>query len=94
MQESPCIVQLVLKKKMSMETSCSKRFARHFILGYLNTTCLRFDQKSKKYAYILSFISKLFKNQENKYEIFHHINHAITYNHVKYVKHKIILLNV
>ena len=52
MQESPCIVQLVLKK-MSIETLSYKWFARHFILCYLNTAtaCLGFDQKSKKYAY-------------------------------------------
>lgn len=41
------------EKKMSMETSSSEGFARHFILCYLNTAtaCLGFDQKSKKYAY-------------------------------------------
>lgn len=50
MQESPCIVQLVLKK-MSIETLSYKWFARHFILCYVNTAYLWFDQKSKKYAY-------------------------------------------
>ena len=46
------------EKKMSMETSSSKRFARHFILCYLNTNCLGFDQKSKKYAYTYIIIHK------------------------------------
>ena len=68
MQESPCIVQLVLKKR-SMETLSSKWFARHFILCYVNTAYLGFDQKSKNMHIISSLISKLFKND------------TITYNH-------------
>lgn len=72
------------EKNMSMKLSSSK----HFLHCYLNITCLGFDQKSKKYRnmhLISSFISKLLKNQENEYEIFYHIKHEITYNHVKYI---------
>ena len=78
MQESPYIVQWVLKKKCLWKHQVPKGLQDIlFFAIYLNTACLGFDQKSKKYAYNIIILSKLFKKQENKNEIFHHINHAM-----------------